>query len=347
MPVFQVLRCYAESCQAFQVQQQKKAKKWSCLMCGAKQSLLRVYHESTAASECRQVVQQMNATRGEREELKNAIIADSYYNNDNEEQSYEGNYLDNEFHSRQQEYSSGPADKAEQSKWSEFVDDGNCDDDGFVDENETEGNLTFHAPSSKHGRGGRGRGRGKSGSTRGAPSNHGQSRQGSKKRGFMDHGDDVFGGGGGDEETMQTFDRSRGGFSFSGKMSSNQPVKTPKLSNQSRFDPDDDGGNFSSHAKPHSANTQTYSKSSTEIRREPTSSFPRQPQPQARQLLNEGHYHSAPTMHVSSQRFAKTPSANNSGFTNAMPKEAIPKPTSKPVNSTSKWAEFVSEDESD
>ena len=42
---FHVLRCCR--CEVFQVQQEKKVKKWTCKMCGEKQSVLRV---STAES---------------------------------------------------------------------------------------------------------------------------------------------------------------------------------------------------------------------------------------------------------------------------------------------------------
>ena len=38
---FQVVRCY--SCQTFQGQQVKKAKKWSCKVCGEKQSYAKIY----------------------------------------------------------------------------------------------------------------------------------------------------------------------------------------------------------------------------------------------------------------------------------------------------------------
>uniref|UniRef100_A0AAY4BQI9 MRN complex-interacting protein N-terminal domain-containing protein n=1 Tax=Denticeps clupeoides TaxID=299321 RepID=A0AAY4BQI9_9TELE len=37
---FHVLRCF--SCETFQVQQVKKSKKWSCKMCGEKQSAVKV-----------------------------------------------------------------------------------------------------------------------------------------------------------------------------------------------------------------------------------------------------------------------------------------------------------------
>ncbi|CAL8262317.1 unnamed protein product [Lota lota] len=62
---FHVLRCY--SCQTFQVQQVKKAKKWSCKMCGEKQSVFKEFGRGTGAG-CRRHVQELNAKRGELEQ---------------------------------------------------------------------------------------------------------------------------------------------------------------------------------------------------------------------------------------------------------------------------------------
>ncbi|XP_076878623.1 MRN complex-interacting protein isoform X2 [Brachyhypopomus gauderio] len=65
---FHVLRCF--SCQAFQVQQVKKSKKWSCKMCGEKQSLIKEYGRGTGA-DCRRHVQKLNLLRGELLEVEN------------------------------------------------------------------------------------------------------------------------------------------------------------------------------------------------------------------------------------------------------------------------------------
>ncbi|XP_041361638.1 MRN complex-interacting protein-like [Gigantopelta aegis] len=62
--VFQVLQCY--SCQMFQVQQAKKSNKWTCKMCGEKQSIKKVFGEGSGA-ECRQHVQEMNRLYGEQQ----------------------------------------------------------------------------------------------------------------------------------------------------------------------------------------------------------------------------------------------------------------------------------------
>ncbi|XP_051810181.1 MRN complex-interacting protein [Acanthochromis polyacanthus] len=58
---FHVIRCF--SCQSFQVQQVKKANKWSCKLCGEKQSLLKEYGRGSGA-DCRRHVQKLNAMRG-------------------------------------------------------------------------------------------------------------------------------------------------------------------------------------------------------------------------------------------------------------------------------------------
>lgn len=60
---FQILRCYA--CEVFNVDIVKKfSNKWSCKMCGEKQSVKHVYGTSSSASECREYVQHLNQQRG-------------------------------------------------------------------------------------------------------------------------------------------------------------------------------------------------------------------------------------------------------------------------------------------
>ncbi|XP_044060970.1 MRN complex-interacting protein isoform X2 [Siniperca chuatsi] len=58
---FHVLQCF--SCQSFQVQQVKKVNRWSCKLCGEKQSLLKEFGRGSAA-DCRRHVQKLNAVRG-------------------------------------------------------------------------------------------------------------------------------------------------------------------------------------------------------------------------------------------------------------------------------------------
>ncbi|MEQ2198716.1 hypothetical protein XENOCAPTIV_017136 [Xenoophorus captivus] len=58
---FHVVRCFR--CLSFQVQQVKKVKKWSCKLCGEKQSLLKEFGRGSGA-DCRRHVQKLNAMRG-------------------------------------------------------------------------------------------------------------------------------------------------------------------------------------------------------------------------------------------------------------------------------------------
>ncbi|XP_022617066.1 MRN complex-interacting protein [Seriola dumerili] len=58
---FHVVRCF--SCESFQVQQVKKVNRWSCKVCGDKQSLLKEFGRGTGA-DCRRHVQKLNAMRG-------------------------------------------------------------------------------------------------------------------------------------------------------------------------------------------------------------------------------------------------------------------------------------------
>jgi hypothetical protein len=47
-------------CKLYQVQQKKKSNKWSCVVCGTNQSVMRIHFESTTAPDCRKYVQEMN-----------------------------------------------------------------------------------------------------------------------------------------------------------------------------------------------------------------------------------------------------------------------------------------------
>ncbi|XP_069387323.1 MRN complex-interacting protein isoform X2 [Paralichthys olivaceus] len=58
---FHVVRCF--SCEKFQVQQVKKATRWTCKICGEKQSLLKEVGRGSGA-DCRRHVQKLNAMVG-------------------------------------------------------------------------------------------------------------------------------------------------------------------------------------------------------------------------------------------------------------------------------------------
>ncbi|XP_034453561.1 MRN complex-interacting protein isoform X1 [Hippoglossus hippoglossus] len=58
---FHVVRCF--TCEKFQVQQVKKATRWSCKVCGEKQSLLKEFGRGSGA-DCRRHVQKLNAMIG-------------------------------------------------------------------------------------------------------------------------------------------------------------------------------------------------------------------------------------------------------------------------------------------
>ncbi|KAJ1988102.1 hypothetical protein GGI25_001668 [Coemansia spiralis] len=74
MPNYQVVRCANDTCK-FQTQQEKKTPKWTCVACGLKQSLRRVYFSSTVPKECRQMVMQLNMECGQRmaQKLENIV----------------------------------------------------------------------------------------------------------------------------------------------------------------------------------------------------------------------------------------------------------------------------------
>ncbi|PIA15596.1 hypothetical protein COEREDRAFT_87781 [Coemansia reversa NRRL 1564] len=74
MPNYQVVRCAGDGCAKFQSQQEKKTNKWSCVVCGLKQSLKRVYFQSTKPKECRTAVMDLNMSRGHAELTKEQHI---------------------------------------------------------------------------------------------------------------------------------------------------------------------------------------------------------------------------------------------------------------------------------
>ncbi|PVU94640.1 hypothetical protein BB559_002948 [Furculomyces boomerangus] len=112
MVVHQVLKCAFDQCGTFQVQQKKKLSKWSCKVCGEKQSLIKVFFESSTAPECRKVVQELNRSRGELEIAYKQHTLSTINNYNNIDPECENNKLDS---------SLAPVfKKPEQSIWSKF-----------------------------------------------------------------------------------------------------------------------------------------------------------------------------------------------------------------------------------
>jgi predicted RNA-binding Zn-ribbon protein involved in translation (DUF1610 family) len=74
MPEHIVVRCY--SCQSFQAQQLRKTNDFVCKMCGAKQSVRKIYARSFKAADIRPIVQEYNMKRGEIEEeaAQNTVV---------------------------------------------------------------------------------------------------------------------------------------------------------------------------------------------------------------------------------------------------------------------------------
>ncbi|KAJ8670617.1 hypothetical protein QAD02_001876 [Eretmocerus hayati] len=88
-----VVKCY--SCTKFQVQLEKKAKKWKCVVCGAKQDLMKIFFKGSP-KDCRLNVQNMNMAEGE---LLEKVTEQSQY------QLYHHNNWEN-ISQNSQEYSS-------------------------------------------------------------------------------------------------------------------------------------------------------------------------------------------------------------------------------------------------
>ncbi|CAE7485556.1 mrnip [Symbiodinium sp. CCMP2592] len=76
MPEHIVVRCFF--CQTHQVTQRNKKQKFDCKLCGAKQSVKAVLASGTAGKELREVVQQLNFTKGKEAEALRLQRADEF-----------------------------------------------------------------------------------------------------------------------------------------------------------------------------------------------------------------------------------------------------------------------------
>ncbi|KAG9272146.1 MRN complex-interacting protein isoform X1 [Astyanax mexicanus] len=123
---FQVLRCF--SCQTFQVQQVKKSKKWTCKMCGEKQSLIKEYGRGTGA-DCRRHVQKLNSLRGELLEVENERAQAQW--KEKKECREEDGFGDEAQSCEQQD-----EEQATESRWSKYVDLTKNEPSGDEDEEE-------------------------------------------------------------------------------------------------------------------------------------------------------------------------------------------------------------------
>ncbi|KAJ2745697.1 hypothetical protein GGI20_001972 [Coemansia sp. BCRC 34301] len=75
---YQVVRCSSDDCAKFQSQQEKKTNKWACVVCGLRQSVRRVYFQSTAPKECRHAVMELNMNHGLAESARLSHASQSY-----------------------------------------------------------------------------------------------------------------------------------------------------------------------------------------------------------------------------------------------------------------------------
>ncbi|GAB1602394.1 hypothetical protein Ahia01_000518700 [Argonauta hians] len=128
--IFHVVRCC--ECETFQVQQVKKVRKWSCKVCGQKQSLLREYGRGSGA-DCRRHVQKLNSLRQDIDHKKFeghlAILCQpempqEQYNDD-----------DSQYHYDIHEDQLGNHDTSSSNKWQKFLGSG-ADDEPFPENTE-------------------------------------------------------------------------------------------------------------------------------------------------------------------------------------------------------------------
>ncbi|XP_007542873.2 MRN complex-interacting protein isoform X1 [Poecilia formosa] len=122
---FHVVRCFR--CQSFQVQQVKKAKKWSCKLCGEKQSLLKEFGRGSGA-DCRRHVQKLNAMRGAKME---------------EQEAHTWSLCEQEEEEEQQQPAGDQVRPAQVSRWSKYLDTPEEEKEGLEGRHHLHGNQTF------------------------------------------------------------------------------------------------------------------------------------------------------------------------------------------------------------
>lgn len=71
MVEYEIVRCC--SCSVFQVQQKKKVKKYTCKLCGKKQTIQKIYGQSYKAADLRPIVQEYNMNEGSRKEKEEEL----------------------------------------------------------------------------------------------------------------------------------------------------------------------------------------------------------------------------------------------------------------------------------
>ncbi|XP_038142582.1 MRN complex-interacting protein isoform X2 [Cyprinodon tularosa] len=131
---FHVVRCFR--CLSFQVQQVKKVKKWSCKLCGEKQSLLKEYGRGSGA-DCRRHVQKLNAMRGTMMEEQEAARW-SLCGQEEEEEEEEGD-------DEGEERTDDQVRPTQVSRWSKYLDTPE-DEESLVEGDDLYGNNSRKRP---------------------------------------------------------------------------------------------------------------------------------------------------------------------------------------------------------
>eukprot|EP01028_Stygiella_incarcerata_P011254 TRINITY_DN626_c2_g1_i2.p1 TRINITY_DN626_c2_g1~~TRINITY_DN626_c2_g1_i2.p1 ORF type:complete len:252 (-),score=85.29 TRINITY_DN626_c2_g1_i2:843-1598(-) len=117
-------------CGAFQVQQNKKSKKYVCVLCRMKQSIGKVFFRGSIAKEVRPVVQQLNMQRGKRiDEEKRKIGKKDHEEETGQEEPLGGDSFSSEKLSFQasaidfEDVSVAGVKEKKRSKWEDFLED--------------------------------------------------------------------------------------------------------------------------------------------------------------------------------------------------------------------------------
>ncbi|CAF0765886.1 unnamed protein product [Brachionus calyciflorus] len=121
--IFNIVKCY--QCNMYQVDIDKKStNKWTCKLCGSKQSLKQIFFQGES-KDCRLKVQQLNEM-GSKIQEQIAETKLNYLENQTNQQQHQNSYENNSNVSYQQQNILSNATKV--SKWARFLTNDSDDD---------------------------------------------------------------------------------------------------------------------------------------------------------------------------------------------------------------------------
>ncbi|KAF2077412.1 hypothetical protein CYY_001261 [Polysphondylium violaceum] len=126
-----LVKCF--SCTTFQVQQKNKKNSFSCKMCGAKQTVQKVYGISNTAKPLSELVKKYNMDQGMRNE--SSTCTTTTQNNEQDEDGFDFDYDDGDDNNNNNDSNFSTRTQPKESKWKEFEEEKRVDEDDDEDDN--------------------------------------------------------------------------------------------------------------------------------------------------------------------------------------------------------------------